>query len=106
MLALMPPARRMPIAAILSAVTTAVMEAIARAALFVDSRQTTIGHIGEIQIPLDNGTIREGDIRADFYDLPSGSYARPDDDAITIAKNGGGAHLDLMTARHILQVAG
>lgn len=81
-------------------------EAIARAALFVDSRQTTIGHIGEIQIPLDNGTIREGDIRADFYDLPSGSYARPDDDAITIAKNGGGAHLDLMTARHILQVAG
>lgn len=81
-------------------------EAISRAALFVDSRQTTIGHIGEIQIPLDNGTIRESDIRADFYDLPSGGYARPDDDAITIAKNGGGAHLDLMTARHILQVAG
>ncbi|WP_265501523.1 ornithine cyclodeaminase family protein [Paracoccus beibuensis] len=81
-------------------------EAISRAALFVDSRQTTIGHIGEIQIPLDNGTIRESDIRADFYDLPSGAYARPDDQAITIAKNGGGAHLDLMTARHILQVAG
>ncbi|MFC0201349.1 ornithine cyclodeaminase family protein [Paracoccus rhizosphaerae] len=81
-------------------------EAISRAALFVDSRQTTIGHIGEIQIPLDNGTICESDIRADFYDLPLGAYARPDDDAITIAKNGGGAHLDLMTARHILQVAG
>ncbi|MBC9246239.1 ornithine cyclodeaminase [Paracoccus sp. 11-3] len=80
--------------------------AIARARLFVDSRTTTIGHIGEIQIPLDNGTITESDIIADFYDLPSGKYARQSDDEITIAKNGGGAHLDLMTARYILDAAG
>lgn len=79
--------------------------AIRRAALFVDSRKTTIGHIGEIQIPLDSGVIGEGDILADFYDLASGRYARSDDDQITIAKNGGGAHLDLMTARYILDRA-
>lgn len=80
--------------------------AIRAARLFVDSRDTTIGHIGEIQIPLDNGTIKEGDIIADFYDLPSRKYARQSDDEITIAKNGGGAHLDLMTARYILDAAG
>lgn len=80
--------------------------AIRRARLFVDSRDTTIGHIGEIQIPLDNGVIRKSDIIADFYDLPSGDYARRSDDEITIAKNGGGAHLDLMTARYILDAAG
>ena len=76
--------------------------ALQRARLFVDSRKTTIGHIGEIQIPLDSGAITTADIQADFYDLPSGRYARQSDDDITIAKNGGGAHLDLMTARYIL----
>lgn len=81
-------------------------EALRRARLFVDSRKTTIGHIGEIQIPLDAGVITEADILADFYDLPSGAYARQSDDEITIAKNGGGAHLDLMTARYILNAAG
>ncbi|MFV0301293.1 MAG: ornithine cyclodeaminase family protein [Paracoccus sp. (in: a-proteobacteria)] len=79
--------------------------ALRRARLFVDSRKTTIGHIGEIQIPLDRGVITEADIVADFYDLPSGRYARAGDDEITIAKNGGGAHLDLMTARYILDAA-
>lgn len=80
--------------------------ALKRARLFVDSRNTTIGHIGEIQIPLDNGAITEADIIADFYDLPSGNYTRRSEDEITIAKNGGGAHLDLMTARYILDAAG
>lgn len=80
--------------------------AMQRARLFVDSRKTTIGHIGEIQIPLDSGAIVEADILGDFYDLPAGTYARQSDDEITIAKNGGGAHLDLMTARYILNAAG
>ncbi len=80
-------------------------DALRRARLFVDSRKTTIGHIGEIQIPLDQGVIAESDIIADFYDLASGTYARRSGDEITIAKNGGGAHLDLMTARYILDAA-
>ena len=80
-------------------------ELLRNARLFVDSRATTLGHIGEIQIPLDEGTIRESDIHADFYDLPAGAYSRRSDQEITVAKNGGGAHLDLMTAAWILSVA-
>ena len=80
-------------------------EVLRRARLFVDSRATTLGHIGEIQDPLDRGVIGENDILADFYDLPAGAYARRSDNDITVAKNGGGAHLDLMTARYILSVA-
>ena len=76
--------------------------AIKRARVFVDSRDTTIGHIGEIQTPLDNGVIASADILADFYDLEAGGMTRTSDDEITLFKNGGGAHLDLMTSRYIL----
>ncbi len=75
--------------------------ALQRAELFVDSRATTIGHIGEIEIPLQQGVIDPSDLRAEFYDIESGQFARSDADAITIAKNGGGAHLDLMTCAYI-----
>lgn len=78
-------------------------EAMKRARLFVDSRATTVHHIGEIMMPIASGAISEGHIAADFYDMPKGSYARRSEDEITIAKNGGGAHLDLMTATYILQ---
>ena len=73
-----------------------------RGEIFVDSRETTISHIGELKIPLAAGVITAADIRADLYDLDAGLFARPSDDAITVFKNGGGAHLDLMTARYIL----
>ena len=74
--------------------------AMQRARLFVDSRDTTIHHIGEILDPIASGAITEADIVADFYDDPA-VYVRRSDDEITIAKNGGGAHLDLMTASYI-----
>jgi ornithine cyclodeaminase len=77
--------------------------AIARAAVFVDARATTVHHIGEIMAPVAAGVITEGDIRADFYDMAAGRFVRQSDDEITIAKNGGGAHLDLMTASYILK---
>lgn len=75
-------------------------EAMQRARLFVDSRATTIGHIGEIMAPIRSGAISESDIIADLYDAPS-HFARRSPQEITIAKNGGGAHLDLMTADYI-----
>ncbi len=75
--------------------------ALRRATIFVDSRATTIHHIGEIKDPIARDVIAETDIIADFYDLAAGTYARTHDDQITIAKNGGGAHLDLMTATYI-----
>lgn len=74
--------------------------AMARARLFVDSRATTIHHIGELIEPLKSGAITEDHILADFYDDPA-LYTRRSEDEITIAKNGGGAHLDLMTASYI-----
>jgi len=78
--------------------------ALQRAALFVDSRKTVLDHIGEMKDPLARGIITRDDIRADFYDISSGRFTRPDAEAITICKNGGGAHLDLMTARYIFGV--
>lgn len=73
--------------------------ALQRARVFVDSFDTTIGHIGEIEIPLQSGAISRNRLVADYYDLDT--FA-PDPDAISLFKNGGGAHLDLMTCRHIL----
>ncbi len=73
--------------------------ALRRARLFVDSYDTTMGHIGELKIPLAAGTISEADVLADYY-APD-AFGRAEDD-ITILKNGGGAHLDLMCARYIL----
>lgn len=75
--------------------------AMTRSRIFVDSRDTTMHHIGEIKIPLEAGLIGTEDILGDFYDLAGGGFARQPED-ITLFKNGGGAHLDLMTARYIL----
>jgi ornithine cyclodeaminase len=74
--------------------------ALQRARLFVDSFKTTVDHIGEIKIPLGTGAITRADIIADYYDLSA--FIRTSDEEITICKNGGGAHLDLMTSRYIL----
>lgn len=71
-----------------------------RGRLFVDSRATTIGHIGEIEIPLQEGVITRDDLIADFYQMEQ--MTRESEDEITVFKNGGGAHLDLMVARHVL----
>ncbi|MFD2739648.1 ornithine cyclodeaminase family protein [Sulfitobacter aestuarii] len=75
--------------------------ALQAARIFVDSFDTTIGHIGEIEIPLESGAIGREALLADYYDLPS--FTRNDDQEITLFKNGGGAHLDLMTSRYILE---
>ncbi len=76
--------------------------AIRRARLFVDARATTIGHIGEVMIPMAAGVITTADILGDLSDLVQGRAGRDSADEITLFKNGGGAHLDLMTARYIL----
>lgn len=74
--------------------------AIKKGKIFVDSYETTVQHIGEIKLPLQSGVIKNSDILADFYSLDQFKRSSPSD--ITIAKNGGGAHLDLMTAKYIL----
>ncbi|MFZ5964283.1 ornithine cyclodeaminase family protein [Thalassococcus sp. BH17M4-6] len=74
-----------------------------KARIFVDSYDTTIHHIGELMIPLASGAIAESDVLADFYELVAGDHVgRSGQEEITVFKNGGGAHLDLMTADYIL----
>ena len=74
--------------------------ALQQARIFVDSYDTTVDHIGEIKIPIAEGAITRDDLVADFYALDS--FARTGADDITLFKNGGGAHMDLMTSRYIL----
>ena len=74
--------------------------ALARARVFVDSLDTTIGHIGELKIPIEAGTFTADHIVSDYY-TPD-AFIRTSADEITLFKNGGGAHLDLMTSRYIL----
>ncbi len=76
--------------------------ALKRARVFVDSFETTINHIGELIMPLASGAIKRDDVIADYYGLASGVFKRNDDSEITLFKNGGGAHLDLMVSRYIL----
>ncbi|MDA8962295.1 hypothetical protein N9H37_02970 [Congregibacter sp.] len=79
-------------------------ELIGSAQLYVDARASTVEHIGEIKIPLSTGVISEADIRGELYDLVANETAsvRKQDD-ITVFKNGGGAHLDLMIADYIIK---
>jgi len=74
--------------------------ALKRARVFVDSFDTTIDHIGELKIPIAKGVLTKDDLIADYYTIDR--FTRHGDDDITLFKNGGGAHLDLMTSRHIL----
>ncbi|MEP0963193.1 MAG: ornithine cyclodeaminase [Roseobacter sp.] len=74
--------------------------ALQRATVFVDSFDTTVAHIGELKIPIENGAFKPDDIVSDYYTLDR--FARQSSDEITLFKNGGGAHLDLMTSRYIL----
>jgi ornithine cyclodeaminase len=65
--------------------------------------RSPVDHIGELKIPLAQGAIARKDIQADFYGVANGCFSRPSAEAITICKNGGGAHLDLMTSQYILE---
>ncbi|WP_210529469.1 ornithine cyclodeaminase family protein [Rubellimicrobium arenae] len=73
--------------------------ALGRARLFCDSRRTA-GETGEFLIPTAAGVIGPNSIVADLYEADA--MRRGSDDEITLFKNAGGAHLDLMVSRHIL----
>jgi ornithine cyclodeaminase len=75
--------------------------ALTRSRIYVDSFDTTLDHIGELKDPLSRGVIAREDVVADFYTLDD--FAQGDGQQITLFKNGGGAHLDLMTADYILR---
>jgi len=81
-------------------------EAARRARICVDSRWFTIGQCGDITGPLQSGAIVEADVTADLFDLCQGrAPGRQQASEITLFKNAGGAHLDLMVARLIMERA-
>ncbi|MGI9301397.1 MAG: ornithine cyclodeaminase family protein [Gammaproteobacteria bacterium] len=79
-------------------------EVLRRGRLFVDCRDTTIRDVGDLTEPLNNGIIAEDDVLADHFQLCRGAHrGRQSNDEITVFKNGGGGHLDLMTARLVVE---
>lgn len=76
--------------------------ALKRARIFVDSLASTLDHIGELKDPLARGVIERADVLGELADLVAGRAGRRSEEEITLFKNGGGAHLDLMTGRVIL----
>jgi ornithine cyclodeaminase len=82
-------------------------DAARRATIFVDRRESAFDGVGDILQPIASGAIRESVVRGDLYDLVSGLIkGRSSIDEITLFKNAGGAHLDLMTAEVILAEIG
>jgi len=76
-------------------------EAMRRARVFVDCRDTTLAEIGELILPIASGALTPGDVEADLYDMCRVAPTRSTDD-ITLYKNGDGGHLDLMSARYFV----
>ena len=81
-------------------------EAVCLARVFVDRVESAL-HVGDIYQPLASGAIRREDILGDLYDLVGetvpGRLAATD---VTLFKNAGGGHLDLMTAQAVLAQLG
>jgi ornithine cyclodeaminase len=74
-------------------------EAARRSLIFVDRRESAFHGVGDILQPVASGAIAESAVRGDLYDLAPGKIeGRRSPDDITMFKNAGGGHLDLMTA--------
>jgi ornithine cyclodeaminase/alanine dehydrogenase-like protein (mu-crystallin family) len=77
-----------------------------RGRLFADTLRFTIADCGDFADPIARGIIAPEKIEGDLFDLVSGRIpARRLADEITVFKNGGGGHLDLMIARAIYDAA-
>jgi ornithine cyclodeaminase len=79
-------------------------ETMRRGQVFVDRRDTAIDVVGDLVTPIANGTITTADVLGDLHDLVAGRVGRRSPDEITVFKNAGGGHLDLITAAHLLAV--
>ncbi len=82
-------------------------EAARRALIFVDRRESAFAGVGDILQPIASGSIREADVLGDLYELVDGSIAgRRSPGDITLFKNAGGGHLDLITAEAVYRQLG
>lgn len=75
--------------------------AVSKSKIFLDTFQGGLKESGDIVIPLQNGTLKESDIKADLFGLCSGSHqGRQSDREITFFKSVGHASEDLIGARY------
>ena len=82
-------------------------EAARRALIFVDRRESAFDGVGDILQPIASGAIDEADVLGDLYDLVGGTVqGRRSPSDITLFKNAGGGHLDLMTAEAVFRLLG
>jgi len=72
---------------------------------FVDSFDTTLDHIGELKIPIEAGLISPDAVKGDLHALVAGEAGRQSVGEITVFKNGGGAHLDIMVADALVRAS-
>ncbi len=78
-------------------------EVMRRGRVFVDNPETTIEEAGDLVQPIASGAIDRNDVLGDLFVLcAEPSLGRISADDITVFKNGGGGHLDLMVAEHLL----
>ncbi|MGH7056804.1 MAG: ornithine cyclodeaminase family protein [Acetobacteraceae bacterium] len=79
---------------------------IARARVYVDSLTSTLGLVGDLTQPIEAGVITGKCVIGDLFELAQGKVeGRTNSDEITLFKNGGGGHLDLMAARFVISRA-
>lgn len=79
-------------------------DTIARALVFVDRREPAFDGVGDILGPIAHGVITEADVLGDLHDLVARRVGRRSPDDITVFKNAGGGHLDLLTSQHLLSL--
>jgi ornithine cyclodeaminase len=81
--------------------------AVRGARIWVDRRESAFDGVGDILLPIASGAIRAEDVLGDLHDLVSGRVpARQSDADITLFKNAGGGHLDLMTMELVVRLVG
>jgi ornithine cyclodeaminase len=76
-------------------------DVLAKARIFVDDRSTAACS-GDIQIPLLAGVISQEQIEGDLFDLCQNSAFTRAADEITVYKNAGGAHFDLVVSQYAI----
>ncbi|MBT9288105.1 ornithine cyclodeaminase family protein [Prosthecodimorpha staleyi] len=82
-------------------------ETIRRGRLWVDTRRFTLADCGDVAGPIAAGVIGAQDIAGDLFELCRGTVpGRREVSEITVFKNAGGGHLDLMTAIAFYERAG
>ena len=81
-------------------------DVVRRGRLFADTLRFTVDVCGDLANPIARGVIGPEAIEGDLFDLVSDRIpVRRSPDEITVFKNGGGGHLDLMIARAMVEAA-